>query len=984
MKEVAQTYVYNTTDVRLLSYQELHDQSVSGELESLTKEVRKHKGDPKKQKKLKKGFPMHSYSSHFSQYGNEFVTASTGDYAFDVDIMKGVDEAKAIEEVENQFKLVATGELGKYTIRAWRSSRFGFSFVAQTDYKTTNPEEHSFMYNYALSRFRKVFEQYNLAKYSYLDVSCNSLTSGQYNNDDKNAYINLSAKKFTFKQNDFEEYKKSQQLKASKDANQYQSHLMLHQVFDFFQNNIDKLQIGENNYVNSRNLMYALTDTFDEQIAKQYCIKFFQMKGIYDAKIFDGHWRSDRSDRSRKITFGHLLKMAKDAGFEYHNKDASLFSDAIAQSNMLVKNNDDDTIFVDYKLSEKDELIRKHLLPNTSIVFDASTKLGKTYYITNILSRFFKILYVSFTNPLTISITKEDGLEVPHICSDTDFNPEQLKKIDYNLIAVTIDSLLKVLPHINASEYIIVLDESSNLINSYNYKADAIVNYIKNKGLFRNEILLSGTIADKNLFGSIVDFADTTYLKFRPTNQEAINFQPIISTDPIKTLAKYAMEDMADGNITAIYCNNKKKIIKIIDAIGKEKKPLEIHAESKIGYGYKHLISKEEVEKSFDYFIATCLILEGLNILNTNIVNIHVYGLECSWEMLQFQARFRLKNVNIIAHIPESGYNLINFSAVQIKEYFLGKTKDLKSDIESWVHRYKLKNNSDAPSYDNTKDYLKLLSKNKKHQDNPYYYHDDTEELKLEPVAVAHYINERMMKQQRENPFLFAEEAYTKYGFDILEPVFEEIPKEKQTSDTDVRKSVVKTVANRYQSHNDASQLYTEISDIINVQHFFPNETRREQQAILDLKSLVDEFEQRKFSKEQAFTALLNGKKTIAKIKKEYFDRLDFLHGYIDGNFKTCFIIAKDYMTIRNDVKIDGHYTVDELKQVLANCELPNIKLTVITKYFKLDSKKKKGKKGKIVTGLQLPPELPTNDLMLLLKYHLVKIGEEFSFPVAA
>ena len=210
-----------------------------------------------------------------------------------------------------------------------------------------------------------------------------------------------------------------------------------------------------------------------------------------------------------------------------------------------------------------------------------------------------------------------------------------------------------VLHRVNIGHRMLIIDESHNLINAYSYRAEALRRVVEFSTKAQKTVLISGTqskILAKELGFKFVDIVQKEQQKTNVIAVEAKNTQNAI-------LHRLSLENWQKDEVKFCYINDGKRLHEISAYLVKNnilaEDKIEVITSSDVKTGndriYKQILKSGKIS-GVKLILSTCLLAEGISILNTNIGNIYTVDINCVDSFKQYSARFRrMQSVNVYA-----------------------------------------------------------------------------------------------------------------------------------------------------------------------------------------------------------------------------------------------------------------------------------------------------------------------------------------------
>jgi Type III restriction enzyme, res subunit len=243
-----------------------------------------------------------------------------------------------------------------------------------------------------------------------------------------------------------------------------------------------------------------------------------------------------------------------------------------------------------------------------------------------------------------------------------------------NLIVSTYDGLRKILEtQIIPEEYVLLIDEAHNLITHANFRGFALQTIFENMTRFKKIVHITGT--PEGVLNN--DYKNIKFVKQNQPKQIA-NYSIIVSHEKTDTACiDHIIKNRPGRGKVIIFKNSIKSLEVISDSLvqsGVEKRRIKIlTAQTKDEKVFESIVSKEVIPPEVKYVLTTCVISDGVNIVNQNIDTVYLLDVENLLQLRQFVARFRRGVTNIYDIIPSpidvtAGKKWFDFS-VELKRF---------------------------------------------------------------------------------------------------------------------------------------------------------------------------------------------------------------------------------------------------------------------------------------------------------------------------
>ena len=388
--------------------------------------------------------------------------------------------------------------------------------------------------------------------------------------------------------------------------------------------------------------------------------------------------------QSNQLTIGNKV-------FSYFKLKNNPFSIAI----------DGKEITVNKYISEAEEAIIKEIINNTLLAINAPTGSGKTTLFLQIAKRLnIPIVLCVPTVLLCEQLTakcKKLGMDVYGLHGSV----TPVKKCKAEMSKITICTY-DTLPKINLSNRWLIIDESHNLINGFglnkSFRENTVRKILEMTATAKKTILISGT-QNKHL----CKFLGFRYIEVKQKKHQKVNVVCVESDKPkMAILERLKAINWKENKIHFVYQNNTEELHRIKDFLINNgiltEAEVEVVSRSDVNNGtdkvYNQIIKNGKIT-GIKLVLATCIIAEGVDILNTNIGKILTVDINCIDTFKQLSARFRLM---------ES----VTVYSIRGKEKILNPLYFLNTEIE--VDRMKAEAEIKVRTIEHQKEYLEHIS----------------------------------------------------------------------------------------------------------------------------------------------------------------------------------------------------------------------------------------------------------------------------------
>ncbi|MCA8972797.1 MAG: DEAD/DEAH box helicase, partial [Planctomycetes bacterium] len=242
------------------------------------------------------------------------------------------------------------------------------------------------------------------------------------------------------------------------------------------------------------------------------------------------------------------------------------------------------------------------------------------------------------------------------------------KAAEAQLVFCTYDTLHQ-LPDIHRR--IVVIDEAHNLVNqfgevanTYNpFRAEKLRTALELAGTGKKAVFLSGTMPPllAQAVGAKliqVNRKDSNKVRVHALEADGANTDKLTAA----TLAELHRIDYTEDRLHFVFMNNTEQMEAIrahlIEAGHLEAGQIELITRRTVNQGkrrgYDHIVEKESLPGGVKLVLSTCLISEGVNIVNRNIGRVLYAGPRCADTFRQYVARFRnVPTLEVTAILPK-------------------------------------------------------------------------------------------------------------------------------------------------------------------------------------------------------------------------------------------------------------------------------------------------------------------------------------------
>jgi hypothetical protein len=334
---------------------------------------------------------------------------------------------------------------------------------------------------------------------------------------------------------------------------------------------------------------------------------------------------------SNQLTFGSKA-------FEYFNLLNNPFSIKIEKKIINVKK----------YISEAEAEVLAFINANNLLAINAPTGSGKTTLFIELSNRLkmpmvLCVPTILLCEQLTERYTKK-GFNVYGIHGAVSQRKLRLSN-NAQIIICTYDTL----PKLNVNNRWLVIDEAHNLVNSYGlnspFRENTIRKMVEMIDKPKKTILISGT--QNKLLCKNLGFK---YLEIKQKTTQKVSVISIENDKPdVAILERLKDTDWTDNKVHFVYLNDTSQLHIIKNFLVENgiltEEDVEVVSRADINGDTKKVynqIVKTGKITGVKLVLATCIIAEGVDILNTNVGNIFTVKINCVDSLKQFSARFRL------------------------------------------------------------------------------------------------------------------------------------------------------------------------------------------------------------------------------------------------------------------------------------------------------------------------------------------------------
>ena len=305
-------------------------------------------------------------------------------------------------------------------------------------------------------------------------------------------------------------------------------------------------------------------------------------------------------------------------------------------------------ITVNKYISEAEMEIIEAINTSNRLAINAPTGSGKTTAMLRIAKRLnIPIVLCVPTVLLCDQLTtdcKKKGYDVYGLHGSV----TQSKRFKAEMAQITICTY-DTLPNINLSNRWLIIDESHNLINAFglnkSFRENVVRKILELMATAKKTILISGT-QNKHLC-KLLDFQ---YIEVRQKKHQKVNVVCVESDKPnMAILERLQRINWKENKIHFVYQNDRNALHTIKNYLVNngilKAEEIEVVTSPDVKNGndriYKQIV-KSGIITGVKLVLATCIIAEGVSILNKNIGSIFAININCIDSFKQFSARFRL------------------------------------------------------------------------------------------------------------------------------------------------------------------------------------------------------------------------------------------------------------------------------------------------------------------------------------------------------
>ena len=324
----------------------------------------------------------------------------------------------------------------------------------------------------------------------------------------------------------------------------------------------------------------------------------------------------------------------------------------------------------------------------TKVVLTAPTGSGKTemFYRLAKQEKIKMIMALAYTSQVKQGKTKHVIKDVlAGMCESDHVVPET------GSIFMTYDKAPKVQKAVISSEFLMVIDEAHNLINQDNFRNQALSRL---KDLAENtKAIVYMTATPEDLNYQEIDLIIKIKLK-DPQKKSAtvVKYYNGGKNDLINILLNKHQDRMID----VVYANDKKKL-RSMETIVQQKRPdIETHilfadmkdtSQAYINIYKSSKLSGNDIFINGGVLFTTNLIVDGVNIQDTNIGNIFLLDPQASTDLIQFPARFRKGYQNYFILVSGQSQGATGFSVCRSRENLIAGNYNLALRQQTVFHK---------------------------------------------------------------------------------------------------------------------------------------------------------------------------------------------------------------------------------------------------------------------------------------------------------
>jgi hypothetical protein len=554
--------------------------------------------------------------------------------------------------------------------------------------------------------------------------------------------------------------------------------MLMNDVIEYFELSANKLDIGKGFHQNNISWMFALRHCFNENLAKDFCIKLFQIKGIFDYDRFEKFWSSKERDVSDPVGFGTIMHLAKEGGFEFRNKGFGLFDKAYNAKDMLVSKNTKHDLVIKEYLSEVETELNDVISKNKKVQIVSETGSGKTtFFMNQYADKGNKTIFLVPYTSMAISFVegeKKKGNIIPAQYDKTTSDIDAAIKNEVPLIMSTYDGLQVICNKLpNCSDYTLVIDEIHNIVPVYSYRKEAVRSIINLGDRFKKVVCLTGTPLHNDVMNLMPFFTDlkTVKVKSEKVTDKRVHF--VLTDDPINSITKHIVASKGNGKKTAVYYQNCDKNKELANALSYHKMTSAvINSTTKDGKQTKNVLKNQKLD--VDVLIGTASIKDGINVKNFEIREIHVVGLHPVRDIQQFTNRFRnaVTDIDVYIYVSKNHYlNVGSSNANKIHAKVKKEAEKYESFARVICEDFMAIKGENVMR--NTHGGLVLPNQNMTPLSNLvhcYYFDKEEKTFEIDETGIIWEVQRQLDEIECQNPYIFMQEL-VKYGFVYQGPI---------------------------------------------------------------------------------------------------------------------------------------------------------------------------------------------------------------------
>ena len=329
-------------------------------------------------------------------------------------------------------------------------------------------------------------------------------------------------------------------------------------------------------------------------------------------------------------------------GFTFERRDGGLVMPAWSAPAIRTQ-----TIQVETFLPEKgDPLLDSYLQKEKTLAISSPTGSGKTTYLIKWAQRTGQRLLMCVP---TKNQCAQLGAKYEHVSMAIMGRRDRDRAADaaaHQIVFCTYDTVLHV-PDLD--QRVLVVDETHHLVNSYNYRAEALNRMLWAAEQARQVVYLSGTMPTTLVSAFKLPLVEVKRMLNPEVRLRRVKAEKDTPQALVEALASQLIEGLKSPGCQYALFNNTKLCEALRDYLVESGhvKADEILVLSAKGretgdrVGFNALAKDEKIPAGVLIVLSTSVVAEGINIDNENVAQVYAVGMNCPETVRQYVARFR-------------------------------------------------------------------------------------------------------------------------------------------------------------------------------------------------------------------------------------------------------------------------------------------------------------------------------------------------------